>query len=62
MYTRLAPAARINKLLAFNNRLQTTEDSMANLKEWNFGLDKSLVQVNGRTLPNESIYFGGKKM
>lgn len=62
VYTRLAPKARMDKLCAFNNRLQTTADSMANLDEWNFSLDKNLVQVNGRKLPNEQIYFGGKKV
>lgn len=61
VYTRLAPKARIERLNAFNHRLQSTAESVANLNEWNFTLDKNMVQVNGRQLPNEKIVFGGNK-
>lgn len=61
VYTRLAPKLRIDKLNAFNRRLQNTPESMSNLQEWNFSLDTALVQVNGRKLPNEKICFGNNK-
>ncbi|XP_037033212.1 protein aubergine-like isoform X2 [Bradysia coprophila] len=62
IYTRLAPKARVERLNAFNQRLQNTTESVNNFKEWNFVLDKDMVQVNGRQLPNEKILFGGNKM
>ncbi len=55
VYTRLPPKARLDKLRAFNRRLQTTSESMESLQEWNFGLGTDLVQVNGRQLPSEKI-------
>ncbi|XP_037029496.1 protein aubergine-like [Bradysia coprophila] len=61
VYTRLAPKARIDRLNAFNQRLQNTAESTLNLKEWNFTLDKNMVQVNGRQLANEKIVFGNNK-
>lgn len=62
IYTRLAPKMRIEKLLAFNSRLQGTPESNSNLQEWNFSLDKALVPVGGRVLPPEKIVFGNNKM
>ncbi|KAG4066173.1 hypothetical protein HA402_014473 [Bradysia odoriphaga] len=62
IYTRLAPKARVERLNAFNQRLQSTTESVNNFKEWNFVLDKDMVQVNGRQLPNEKILFGGNKI
>jgi aubergine-like protein len=61
VHTRLAPKARIERLNAFNQRLQSTPESVENLREWNFTLDKNMVQVNGRQLPNEKIVFGAAK-
>lgn len=61
LHTRLAPRPRMEKLQAFNRRLQSTKESLDNLKEWNFSLDKDLVVVSGRQLPNEQIVFGGNK-
>lgn len=60
-YTRLGPRERISKLHAFNQRLQKTPASVDNFAEWNFQLDQNLVQVNGRQLPQEIIYFGSQK-
>jgi len=61
VYTRLSPSERIVKLKAFNKRLQTTPKSVANFTEWNFRLDEHLVQLNGRELPLERVYFGNKQ-
>lgn len=61
VYTRLPPKARIDKLLAFNQRLQNAPESVQNLKEWNFKLDTNLAQVVGRQLPNEKILFANGK-
>lgn len=61
LYTRLAPRPRMDKLQAFNRRLQSTKESLENLKEWNFSLDKDLVVVSGRQLGGEQIVFGNNK-
>lgn len=62
IYTRLAPKARVERLNAFNERLQGTPESVANFREWDFVLDKNMVEVTGRQLPNEKILFGSNKM
>ncbi|KAJ6638517.1 Protein aubergine, partial [Pseudolycoriella hygida] len=60
-HTRLAPKVRIEKYIAFNQRLQTTKESVENFNEWNFKLDTNFVNVSGRVLPNETILFGKGK-
>lgn len=61
-HTRLTPSARIKRLMAYNNRLQSTSASIAVLKDWNLSLDPNLVEVRGRILNNEKIIFGNKYM
>lgn len=61
-HTRLSPADRINRLMAFNQRLHATPESCTALTEWNMQLDRRLVEFPGRALPQEEIIFGnGKK-
>lgn len=60
-HTRLAPNARIQRLMAYNKRLQSSEASSAVFKDWNLALDKNLVEVKGRILKNELIVFGGNQ-
>lgn len=60
-YTRVAPDARMERLLAFNRRLNGTPDSAAVFREWNLTLEENLVEVGGRTLPREPILFGNGK-
>lgn len=55
--TRIQPRGRIQKLMNFNERLQN-EQSAGVLQEFNFKLNKKLVQVNGRRLEPEKILFG----
>lgn len=57
-HTRLSPSARIQRLMAYNQRLQKTKASIDVLKDWNLTLDPNLVEVNGRILKNEKIIFG----
>lgn len=61
-HTRVGPQPRINKLIAFNQRLQGTPDSMTVLREWQLELDRSLVKVEGRELKKQEIVFGNKQM
>ncbi|XP_058801648.1 piwi-like protein Siwi [Phymastichus coffea] len=59
-YTKLGPSARINKLMEFNRRLQTKPEVIQDFKEWNFNIDKTLVQFQGRLLPRERVQFSNK--
>lgn len=58
VYTRVGPAQRIQKLLAFNNRLKTNQGSVACLNEWKLELDPNLVNITARQLPAEEIQLG----
>ena len=57
-YTRLNPQKRVEALESFNNRLQTTPESMKILNEWDMKLDKDLIEIDARELPKETIVFG----
>lgn len=57
-YTRMNPANRIKRLLDFNRRLVTTNESMAVLRDWGLELSQNLVEVPGRHLDYENIIFG----
>lgn len=61
-YTRVGPADRIQKLLAFNRRLQTTERSVQCFRDWSLTLSDKLVEIpNARELPAEMIQLGNGK-
>lgn len=60
-HTRLAPSARIQRLMVYNKRLQSNDASLAVFKDWNLALDPNLVEVKGRILRNELIVFGGNQ-
>lgn len=60
-HTRVAPTARIQKLLDFNRRLQTNPEVVKDLQEWTFQLDTNLVELTGRVLQPEKIYFGNRQ-
>lgn len=61
-HTKVGPAARIERLLKFNQRLQNTPDSLRQLTDWNLGLSPELVKIPARILPYPEIVFGnGKK-
>ncbi|XP_055323202.1 piwi-like protein Siwi [Sitodiplosis mosellana] len=58
IHTRVGPGQRIQKLIAFNNRLQSTPTSIACLRDWDLDLDRDLVDVPARQLPAEEIQLG----
>lgn len=58
VHTRVGPAQRIQKLMAFNNRLLTNQGSVACFNEWALDLDRKLVDVTARQLPAEEIQLG----
>ncbi|XP_055386679.1 protein aubergine-like [Condylostylus longicornis] len=57
-HTRLTPVSRIDRLKAFNERLYNTRESMEVLNTWKLSLDKHLVELPGRILQSEDIFFG----
>lgn len=57
-YTRLSPADRVKALKKFNNRIQSTPESVQVLEEWKMELSKELVTVPGREFPAETVCFG----
>ncbi|XP_034253131.1 piwi-like protein Siwi [Thrips palmi] len=57
-HTRIQPAERVNRLLAFNRRLQTNPQVMTEFGRFNMSLDNQLVRVPGRQLGVEKIYLG----
>lgn len=59
-HTRVGPPGRIQRLLAFNQRLNTTAESTTTFQEWSLELDNNLVQLGGRVLPKEKIVFGNR--
>lgn len=56
-HTRLNPDRRIERLETFNKRLQTSPESMEVFKTWQMELDRRLVELPGRLLPQEMIFF-----
>ncbi|XP_065086066.1 protein aubergine-like [Ochlerotatus camptorhynchus] len=56
-HTRLNPDRRIERLETFNRRLQTTPESAEVFKIWQMELDRRLVEVPGRILQQETIFF-----
>ncbi|XP_006616743.1 piwi-like protein Siwi [Apis dorsata] len=57
-YTRVSPAARIDKLMVFNRRLRDKPSIVKELNEWNLHLDERLVDVPARFLQPEKIVLG----
>lgn len=60
-YTRIGPAARVDRLLKYNQRLNTCAESVGVLRDWDLKLDSKLVTVPGRELNPESVDFGDNR-
>lgn len=56
-HTRLNPDRRIERLETFNRRLQTSPESTEVFKTWQMELDRRLIELPGRLLPQEMIFF-----
>ncbi|XP_011303586.1 protein aubergine [Fopius arisanus] len=57
-HTTVSPESRIQKLLAFNNRLLSSSTLKEELQSSNMKLDSKLVDVIGKVLPQEKLIFG----
>lgn len=60
-YTKVGPASRIDRLIAFNRRLQNSPESSRHLTDWSLGLDMDLIKIPARILPYPQIVFGDNK-
>ncbi|XP_011301414.1 protein aubergine [Fopius arisanus] len=61
-HTRVTPDRRIDMLLAFNRRLNSEPLVQDEFRNWNLVLDRDLVRVPGRRLPEEKVFFGADKV
>lgn len=62
VHTRVGPADRIRKLIAFNQRLHSTESSIACFNDWSLQLSKNLVTIpDARELPRQTILLGNNR-
>lgn len=59
-FTRVEPSGRIKRLLAFNRRIQSTPDSVAQLQNWHLNMQQDLLAVTGRQLPAQEIRFNDR--
>lgn len=57
-YSQMVPRTRMQRLLDYNKRVQTTPASVDVLREWNLELDRKLVDVDGHRLKAEQLLFG----
>lgn len=60
-HTRMNPSRRIDRLRTFNQRLQTTPESVKVLTDWNMKLDEKLVEVQGRLIAPQKIVFNSNR-
>lgn len=60
-HTRVGPASRIAKLLQFNQRVQSTAESIGYFNEYGLQLGRDLVTVQARVLPSRPIQLGQDK-
>ncbi|KAB0805015.1 hypothetical protein PPYR_01985 [Photinus pyralis] len=57
-HTRVGPGARIQKLLAFSQRLRSKPEIVQELQQYDLALANNLVEFAGRVLPPEKIMCG----
>lgn len=60
-HTRMNPSRRLDRLRTFNQRLQTTPESVKVLTDWNMKLDEKLVEVQGRLIAPQKIVFNSNR-
>lgn len=60
-YTKIGPGMRMERLLAFNRRLNDSAESRGVLDRWNLELDRELIKIPARLLPFPKLVFGANK-
>lgn len=57
-HTRVAPRARIDKLVKFCQRLRNEQMVMEELRRWDLKLAENIIEISGRVIPPETICVG----
>ncbi|KAH9639050.1 hypothetical protein HF086_003581 [Spodoptera exigua] len=57
-HTKIGPDVRIQKLMAFNQRLTRNPEVVKEMADWDLSLSTELVKIKGRQLPPENIVQG----
>lgn len=60
-YSQMIPRMRRQRILAFNNRVQTTPKSISVIKEWDLELDHDMVKIDGYRINPEILRFGNQR-
>lgn len=60
-YSQMMPRNRKERILAYNNRVRSTKESMDVIREWNLGLQSELLAVDGHRMPAEILTFGNRR-
>lgn len=56
-YSQMIPKIRRQRILDFNNRVQTKPTSIGVITEWNLGLDREMVRIDGYRIGPEFLRF-----
>lgn len=60
-YSQMIPRTRKDRIMAYNNRVRGTQESMDVITQWNLGLQNRLLEVDGHRLKAETLIFGNRK-
>lgn len=60
-FSQMNPRTRKDRIVAYNNRVRSTPESMNVITQWNLGLQNRLLEVEGHRLKAETLVFGGKR-
>lgn len=60
-YSQMIPRTRKERILAYNNRVRSTPESIEVIKQWNLGLENQLLDVEGHRLKAETLIFGNRR-
>lgn len=57
-YSQMVPRVRKDRIMAYNRRVYTTDNSIKVIREWNLELDRALVKIDGHRINAETLLFG----
>lgn len=58
-YSQMEPRIRRQRLLDFNNRIQSSNENSKIREEWGLKVQRDLVKVNAYCIKPEILTFGG---
>lgn len=60
-FSQMIPKIRRQRILEFNNRVQTMPTSVGVFTEWNIGLDREMVRFDGYRIGPEFLRFADQE-